>query len=194
MTTIGAAPARADPTPAGEHGRLAGTMRFGRVEPFTLLDPTLTLPPLAVIAPNLTLVLDQPGDQASPGDASHRGAALEWELDYSHSELFDTLSTHSLRADPSTGFSRQLDRDVLELGMSWGMGRNRVGLGYQLQSARDGEAGLTRFLPGSEAATHAVTLGVSRQFGAGAPPPAPVPPFALSGVLADTTPSPSPAP
>lgn len=173
----------------------AGTARGEppHAAPFTLLDPSLSLPPLTVIAPDLGLRADDLGDEpAETGGPS----PVDWELGYRHVELFGTQPTRSLRADSSAGYSRQLDRDVLSLGMSWAMAGNRVGVGYQLQAARDGEIGLSRFLPGSEAATHAFTLGVSREFGAGSPPPAPLPPFALDRALdapaAEATPSPAP--
>jgi hypothetical protein len=106
------------------------------------------------------------------------------------------LPSDALRSDPSTGYTRHLDMDVLALGMSWALAGNQVGVGYQLQSARGGiggDAGLGRFLPGSEAATHAFTLGLTRPFGAGLPPPAPP---ALLVVVdepsAESTPSPTP--
>lgn len=157
---------------------------------FTLLDPALALPPLEVLAPELALLARPPDAVDTPP------SAVQWELDYRHAVLRD-LSSADLRNDPSTGFSRQLDNDVLALGMSWHMAGSRVGLAYQLQSARGSlGTGLTRFLPGSEAATHALTLGVTREFGGGVAPPAPPPLLVIEPAARDETlaaPTPSPA-
>lgn len=198
LLALAAVRAAAAPTPTPAAAGRAALTATGRVSSFTLLDPSLALPPLAAMAPDLSAVAETLGDEpAAPTIAAD--PTVGWKLDYRHAELSDMLPTDSLRADPSTGFSRQLDRDVLALGMSWRMAGSRVGLGYQLQAGRDGDLGLSRFLPSSEAATHAVTLGVSREFGAGAPAPPPLPPFAL-GQLADATPTgestppPSPSP
>jgi hypothetical protein len=129
------------------------------------------------MAPDLSLVARELGDDAAPTPTpGTRGdSALKWKLGYRRAQLRD-LSSEDLRTDPSTGFTRQIDTDVLALGMSWQLAGNRVGLAYQLQSARGGiggESGVSRFLPGSEAATHALTLGVTHEFGASLPPPAP---------------------
>ncbi|MBX3026219.1 hypothetical protein KF840_15020 [bacterium] len=145
--------------------------RVGR--DYTLLDPTLALPPLAMLAPDLSLMprtSDNPVPPPTNGAAAENG--VRFKLDYRHAQLSD-LSSTALRTDPATGFSRRLDTDVLALGMSWSLAGNQVGFAYQLQSARGGggDEGLARFLPGSEAATHALTLGVTRAFGAGGPPP-----------------------
>lgn len=144
--------------------------------PFTLLDPSLQLPSFAELAPELAtaprlLVEVSPMPRATPEAVG----GVDWQFRYQRSKL-DTVSNRGLRSDQTTGFSRQLDRDVLELGMSWGVAGNRIGLGYELQAAREGlDQGFSRFLPGSANATHALTLGVTREFGRGAPPPPPVP-------------------
>ena len=165
---------------------------------YTLLDPSLALPPLEVMAPDLTLVATQLDDplQRQQLATAEPPSAVKWKLGYRHVQLEDLTST-ALRSDPATGFSRQLNTDVLNLGMSWSLAGNQVGLAYQLQSARGGiggDAGLSRFLPGSLAATHALTLGVTREFGAGVPPPAPPPMLVLDEAALDTEPTPSPAP
>ncbi len=121
--------------------------------------------------------------------------SVSWTLRYLRSPLSATMSAAELRADLSTGFSTRSNRDVFDLGVSYGIGANRIGLDYQLQSARPGgpgdTGGLSRFLPGSAQATHGFTLGVTRQFGAGPPPP---PPPVLSLILetprADAAPPP----
>lgn len=144
---------------------------------YTLLDPSLLLPPLHLMAPELVAL--PPAAAASPPARGPLGgdAPIDWELDY-HRARLGQLSGAALRNDPSTGFSRQLDSDVLTLGMAWHLAGSRVGLAYQFLSARGGQgedAGLARFLPGSAATTHALTLGVTREFGGSAPPPAPPP-------------------
>jgi hypothetical protein len=157
----------------------AARFSVGRIQPappvFTLIDPSLTLlPPEALLdARAVGLEVDPKDSAAKPTPVAEKD--LTWKLDYRHSQLSDLMPTDMLRGDTSTGFSRQLDRDVVDLGLSWRLaGTNRLGVGYQLQSARNGgpgDASLSRFLPGSAHATHAFTLGVTREFGAGAPPP-----------------------
>lgn len=141
--------------------------------PLSLRDgPRLLLPAIEAdrpVAPPPWLA--DPAPAAAPA-APQAGEWLDWELGYRRSLLDDGASTRAMRSDPSTGFSRQLDRDVLDLGLTWRLARTRLGLGYHLQSARPqsdaGDPGLSRFLPGSDQATHAFTLGVTREFGAGA--------------------------
>ncbi|MDX2171421.1 MAG: hypothetical protein SF182_30430 [Deltaproteobacteria bacterium] len=147
---------------------------------FTLIDPSLTLLPpealLAVRAMTLEVEAEREGSASTPTPVVERD--LNWKLGYRHSQLSDLMTNQTLRSDPSTGYSRQLDRDIVDLGLSWRLtGSDRVGLGYQLQSARNGGPGdvsLSRFLPGSARATHAFTLGVTREFGGAAAPPPPV--------------------
>lgn len=168
--------------------------RLGRG--YTLLDPSLALPPLAAMVPDLVLLPPAPVDTTPPPVAGDGGASVDWELCYSRAQL-GALPNAALRDAPSTGYSRQLDTDVLTLGMAWRLAGSRVGLAYQLQSARGSrdDPGLSRFLPGSEAATHAFTLGVTREFGAGGPPPAPPPLLVPPEPTPDATPvAASPAP
>lgn len=178
LLMLGAGLPTPDPGPAG--ALASGPWPRGGRD-YTLLDPTLALPPLAVLAPDLSLLPRTLGNQVPP--PSERVApepGVRWKLDYRHAQLSD-LPSSALRTDPSTGFSRRLDTDVLALGMSWRLAGNQVGLAYQLQSARGaggGAEGLARFLPGSEATTHALTLGVTREFGA-AGPPAVAPPLLI---------------
>src|SRR4029079_18750957 len=123
----------------------------------------LALPPMLVLAPDLDLVARELADD--PTMAPHTGAApqrpVSWHLGYRHAQLGNMLPSDALRTDPSTGYTRNLDTDVLALGMSWKLAGNQAGGGYRLQSGRagiGGAAGLGRFLPGNEAATHAFTL------------------------------------
>ncbi|HSP98529.1 MAG TPA: hypothetical protein VL049_15000 [Candidatus Dormibacteraeota bacterium] len=168
---------------------------------YTLLDPSLALPPLEVMAPDLSLMARELGDEATPTlrPEAEVESSVKWKLGYRHAQLND-LYSEELRNDPSTGFTRRVDTDVLALGMSWSLAGSQVGLAYQLQSARGGiggDTGLSRFLPGSEAATHSLTLGVTREFDAGLPPPAPPPLLVLDEAPAEdsrTEATPSPAP
>jgi hypothetical protein len=155
--------------------------------PYTLLDPSLALPPLEVMAPDLSLATRHPGDETAPTLRPGTDSGVKWKLGYNHAQLNDLYSA-DLRNEPSTGFTRRLNTDVLALGMSWSLAGSQVGLAYQLQSARGGvggDSGLSRFLPGSDAATHALTLGVTREFDAGLPPPAPPPLLVIDGAPAD---------
>jgi hypothetical protein len=186
------------PTPAPGRGAAlpAGIWpRLGR--DYTLLDPTVVLPPLEVLAPELALLpRDFTRQPVETRESVEPPSPVKWKVGYRHAQLSD-LSSTALRTDPSTGFSRQLDTDVLALGMSWQMAGSRVGLAYQLQSARGGtDSGLSRFLPTSDAATHALTLGVTREFGASLAPPAPPPLLMIEPAAQDDTavqPTPSPA-
>jgi hypothetical protein len=188
--------AAATPQPKSTPTARIGAAVWPRPRVYTLLDPSLALPPMAILAPDLDLVARELADE--PTLTPHTGAAPErpvsWQLGYRHAQLGNMLPSDALRTDPSTGYTRALDTDVLALGMSWQLAGNKVGVGYQLQSARGGiGAGLGRFLPGSEAATHAFTLGLTRPFGAGLPPPAPPPMLVLvDEPSADSTPSPTP--
>ena len=168
------------------------TARVGRG--YTLVDASLALPPLALLAPDLVLLPPAPAPTPALREAD---TPIDWQLRYRRAQL-GQLPGSALRSDPPTGFSRQLDTDVLTLGMAWRLAGNRVGLAYQLQSARgrSDDVSLSRFLPGSDTATHALTVGVTREFGAGQPPPAP-PPLLVAPAPAPpsdppTTPSPVP--
>lgn len=177
------------PAPRTSAALAAGAwLRPGRA--YTLRDRSLTLPPLEAMAPNVALAARELGDDRPPAPmpATPDGSALTWKLAYRRAQLRD-LSSGDLHSDPSTGFARQIDTDVLALGMSWTLAGNRLGLAYQLQSARGGlgdENGLARFLPGSTAATHALTLGVTHELGASLPPPAP-PLLVLDAPLPDVS-------
>lgn len=188
-------------TPPSGAPPAAGQERTAGHRPaYTLLDPSLALPPLSTLVPDLTALPPTPGDADAPPTPDD-GNAMAWQLAYRRAQL-GALPGADLRLDPVTGFARQLDTDVLSLGMSWRLAGSRVGLAYQLQSARGSDdAGLARFMPGSEAATHALSLGVTREFGASPPAPAPppllVPPDPLPSAtppstVAAVTPSPGP--
>jgi hypothetical protein len=91
---------------------------------------------------------------------------------YDHAFFFEKASNDDLRTNRFTSFSTARERDVLGLGMDWGVGDNNVvGFGYQLQSVRPnrgsdaGGGGATSILPGSEGLDHAFTLGVTRSWG-----------------------------
>jgi hypothetical protein len=166
-------------------------VRLAAAARLALVDPSLALPPWR--SPNWT---SWRASSTTPHWRPRRGRPrlVSWQLDYYHPQFGNVPPT--LRSDPSTGYTRRLDTDVLALVMSRRLAGNEVGLGYQLQSARGGfggDAGLGRFLPGSEAATHAFTLGLTRPFGAGLPPPAPPPLLVVvDKPSAESTPSPTP--
>lgn len=95
-------------------------------------------------------------------------------VSYSHAVLFETASDEELRQSRASSFSTARERDVLGLGMDWGLSdKSRVGIGYQLQSVRpDGSTSPTQstsILPGSQALDHTFTLGVSRSWGGSSP-------------------------
>ncbi len=187
--------AAATPPPAATPAALPDARPWPRLaRTYTLLDPSLALPPMSAMAPDLHFVVRELGDKDAPASTpavTKAPKAVAWKLGYQHAQLGDLLPSDTLRNDPSTGYTRHLDTDVLALGMSWQLAGNQFGVGYQLQSARGGaDAGLGRFLPGSDAATHAFTLGVSRAFGGGIPPPAP-PPLLVVEAPPDATPEPA---
>ena len=206
---------------AGEPGPdLAGRYSIGFAAPqrtgLTLLEPTWLLPPIesldtAAAASDSAERADQilHNDPAlathphlTPSDGPLAYALsddLTAQLRYRHSQPFDHSDSLLLRDDQSTAFSTRPNRDVLDLNMSWRLAGNTVGVGYQLQSARGGslanDIAVSRFLPGSQQATHAFTLGLTREWGAPEPPPlliespleAPV-----NLAAAEATPTPSP--
>lgn len=178
--------------------------------PFTLLDPDWRLPPIetieaiAVIEHDVELTdralhsATGADDAPLPGDpdapiAYSLSERLTAQLRYRHSALFGTARSAQLRNDELAGLAQQTERDVVDLGMSWRLAGSTVGVGYQLQSARtaDDIADLSRFLPGSQHATHALTLGLTREWGA-APPPALAPPLLPLELGAETAPTPTP--
>jgi hypothetical protein len=182
----------------------------------TLLDPSWLLPPIASLdiaahersAEAGQHLLDDsaaaappPAKQpAPPGPLSYAlSDGLSTQLRYRHSLAFDRAGSKQLRDDPSTAFSTDYNRDVLDLNMSWRLAGSTLGVGYQLQSAR-GETlsenvGLSRFLPGSAQATHSLMFGLTRQWGATAPPPLIEPPLLPPDLdIAGDEPAPAPAP
>jgi hypothetical protein len=189
--------AAATPQPQSTPTLRIGASVWPRPRVYTLVDPSLALPPIAIMAPDLDLMARElaadPTLEPQTEDAPQ--GPVSWQLDYYHAQLGNMLlPSDALRSDLSTGYTRRLDTDVLALGMSWRLAGNQVGVGYQLQSARGGiggAEGLGRFLPGSDAATHAFTLGLTRPFGAGLPPPAP-PPLIVVVDEPSSTPSPTP--
>ncbi len=93
-------------------------------------------------------------------------------LGYKRARIFDTSSGDELRLGNHGGLANTSDRDVLGLGMNWGVGeRSTVGVGYQLHSTRPESSGsggsgqASSILPGSDRVDHAVTFGVSRSWG-----------------------------
>lgn len=196
--------------------------RFSLANPYqsaaprqTLLDPSWLVPPVASLdtavaiadqtARSAHMVGDDRGDR--PRLERPGGGPLSYSLSddltaqlrYRHSEPFDRASSKPLREDPSTAFSTGPNRDVVDLNMSWSLAGSTVGLGYQLQSARGSSLGenigLSRFMPGDEHSTHSLTLGLTRRWGAGEPPPLIDPALLalpLDIAVTETTPTPAP--
>lgn len=164
---------------------------------FTLLEPSWLLPPVESLHAAAALehdgaideqVLQAPATDAarppSPGGPVTYSLSdrLSAQVRYRHSFLFGTGTSTALRSEGPRTYSSRPDRDVLGLAMSWRLAGSTVGLGYQLESAREraggADAGVTRFLPGSEQATHSFTLGLTREWGSMSRPPlidAPIP-------------------
>lgn len=182
---------------------------------FTLLDPQWLLPPIesleaaAVLADgaaradqilrdDATAASRPPAPAAAEGPMSYSlSDNLKADVDYHRVQLFDRADSQTLRNQTATAFSRRSDRDVLDLNMSWRLAGSTVGLGYQLESARvgnTGDLGLGRFMPGNQQATHSLTLGLTRAWGAPAPPPAPIEPPLLSPPLDAAAAEASPTP
>ncbi|MGH7786088.1 MAG: hypothetical protein ACRERC_04430 [Candidatus Binatia bacterium] len=177
--------------------------------PFTLLDRDWRLPPIETIE---VIAVDEhdvelsdralhaeagtaggptPGDPDAP-IAFSLSERLTTELRYRHSALFGTARSEQLRNDELAGLAQQTERDVVDLALSWRLAGNTVGVGYQLQSARtaDDIADLSRFLPGSQQATHALTLGLRREWGA-APAPAAAAPLLPPGLSVEAAATPT---
>jgi hypothetical protein len=196
---------------------IASTVPESAAPEVKLLDPSSLLPPIESFetAPPLAdaaeradeILRDDPTIAAAEPGAGHSGGPLSYplsddlsaRLDYHHALLFDRDHSRALRNDPMPTFSTRPDRDVLDLGMSWRLAGNSVGIGYQLESARGGslpaDLGVSRFLPGSQQATHAFTLGLTRRWGGNDPPPLLIePPLGLQVDVAAVEATPTPAP
>jgi len=182
---------------------------------FTLLDPAWLLPPIESLdlalppdgAARAEQLLREDTIIGTPEEPNRPSTAkvgyslsddLTAQLRYHHSRLSDRANSQTLRGDQWSAFSTRPDRDVLDLNMSWHLAGNTVGLGYQFQSDRfstPGTGAFSRFLPSSPQATHALTLGLTREWGAGAAPPVLIDPPLLVPELAvaaaDATPTPS---
>jgi hypothetical protein len=186
---------------------------------FTLLDPAWLLPPIesldaaahaggsaaradALLREDAILGLGSRPVRSAGGPLAYSlSDALTAQLRYRRSQMFRFSRSQTVRDDPSSGFSTQADRDVVDLNMSWRLAGSTVGLGYQLQSSTHGlagvanDAGLARFLPGSAQATHSLSLGFTREWGAAPPPEVHVEtplvlddPFLAASLLPDVTP------
>jgi len=179
---------------------------------FTLLEPSWLLPPIEALDTPIAasgrtdeLLHDditaatKPQARPTTGQVGYSlSDDLSAKLRYHHSQLSDRADSQTLRDDEWSGFSTNPDRDVLDLDMSWHLAGSTVGVGYQFESARGaalGYSGLARFLPSSPQATHSITLGLTRRWGAEEPPALlePVPvlfPPELAAAAADGTPTP----
>jgi hypothetical protein len=188
----------------------------GERPPFTLLDPAWLLPPIETLDLALPpgdgaaraeqLLHDDIGSAGAPAAPSPSDGKVGYslsddltaEVGYHHLRLSDRATSQTLREDQWSAFSTRPDRDVLDLNMSWRMQGNTVGLGYQFQSDRlnasPGEGAFSRFLPGSPQATHALTLGLTREWGAETAPPVlvevPLLPPELAEAPSEATPTP----
>jgi hypothetical protein len=208
--------------PQGTRYSISDSTQAAAPPPFTLLEPSALLPPIGSLDTELPLDGSQRADQILLNDAGAPESAppattsgekpvayslsrdLTAQLSYHHDERFQLGSSDMLRndtQDQSTAFSTRPDRDVIDLNMSWRLAGSTVGLGYELQSARTGSApgdvGMSRFLPGNPQSTQSITLGLTRQWGAGHPAPQVVappllPPPELAEAAAQGTPTPSP--
>ena len=160
---------------------------------FTLLDPAWLLPPIESLdllpppaeepetgphqLPSGLLPGQAPTAPVRPTSAKVGYSIsddLTAQLRYHRSKIFGSSNSQTLRDDQWSSFSTQPFRDVFDLNMSWQLAGSTVGIGYQFQSARSStstEDGFTRFLPTSPQTTHSLTLGLTRQWGAGAEAP-----------------------
>ena len=124
------------------------------------------------------LLLRPPEDGATAAAPSSAAAGISLSDDvtavvrYKRARAFATSSGDELRLGNHGGLANTSDRDVLGLGMNWGVGeRSSVGVGYQLHSTRPDSSGpggngeSSSILPGSDRVDHAVTFGVSRSWG-----------------------------
>ncbi len=124
----------------------------------------------------LSLRLDPLQDESTTSGNGVRYSIAEnmtAAMSYNRAVVFERGSTDELRTSRFSSLSTARDRDVLGLGMDWGLGdNNSVGFGYQLQSIRPDSApvtqsggGGTSILPRSEGLDHAFTFGVTRSWG-----------------------------
>lgn len=222
ITTVGvallvvAAAHAADVPSAAEHLSIGGSAGASSRPPaFTLLDREWLLPPIEsleaaallaksadradqMLRDDIATALPPPVPSAEPL-AYSLSDDVTARLRYDHAQISDRANSQTLREDESTAFSTRPDRNVVGLNMSWRLAGSTVGLGYQLESSRlgnTGDFGIGRFLPGNQQALHSFTLGLTRSWGAAAPPPVLVePPLVSSPVeLAAEGASPTPIP
>ncbi len=175
---------------------------------YTLLDPGWLLPPAEFLEASSVERADQMlRSDGTPAASRHAAAAADGPLSYSLSDdltadlryhrslLFGRSDSQTAREEAATEFSTRPDRDVFDLNMSWHLAGNTLGLGYQLESVRSGGAadvGLSRFLPGNQQAVQSLTLGLTRAWGASAPPVPIEPVLAPPLDVAAVDPSPTP--
>jgi hypothetical protein len=194
---------------------IGGTVAPVEAPTLTLLEPSWLLPPIEALdtpVPESERTEELLRDDGSPSTATaaHPSTSdqvgyslsddLTAKLAYHHSELNDRADSQSLRDDQWSAFSTIPNRDVVDLGMSWHLAGNTVGVGYQFEAARSGApigySGLSRFLPGNPQATHSFTVGLTRRWGAESPPallePVPVLVPDLAAASSQDTPTPVP--
>lgn len=118
--------------------------------------------------PSLQVEPETPGQGLRYSISENMTAAMS----YQRAILFERGSNEEVRTSRFSALSTARDRDVLGLGMDWGVGENNtVGFGYQLQSVRPvggsdpAAGGFSSILPRSEGFDHAFTLGVRRSWG-----------------------------
>lgn len=211
LVLLSTAPARpAEVAPHADRYSLSGQPTQA-APTFTLLDPAWLLPPIEALeteaaahreadrAAEVLATAAGPGIAAAPnadaGPFSYPlSEALSAQLHYERTRLFGTAPSEALRDEAIPTFSNRPDRDVVGLNMAWRLSGSTVGLSYQLESARLGglgsESGLTRFLPNSPQATHSLSLGLTRTWGASQAPAHPEVPLVLPDAEAGPTATP----
>jgi hypothetical protein len=174
---------------AAPHFSIGGTIAPDVSPPLSLLEPGWLLPPIEAldtpVAPSERAEQLLHDETAEPNPVErHRPTTaqvgyslsddLTAKLGYHHSDLSGSSNSQSLRDDRWSAFSTIPNRDVLDLNMSWHLAGNTVGVGYQFEASRAGTplgyGGFSRFLPSNPQATHSITVGLTRQWGADAPP------------------------
>lgn len=114
-------------------------------------------------------------DEGQPGALRYSlSDNVSTSMSYHSAFLFERDGNEEVRTNRFSSLSTARQRDVVGLGMDWGLGENSVlGFGYQLQSIRpDGgfdpaaSGGPSSILPRSDGLDHAFTFGVSRSWGA----------------------------